>query len=470
MLYHLIVNGVETKVTINKESLKFESDGTESITYMFDDVIGCEEVMTGWVWKTEVTRVWLIEHGSSNLLLKKCRVVSGDQRRRFQHDLTEKIVMETKRPKKVLVMINPNGGNRTATRDLRDIVEPVFRLSGMSMDIILSEYPGHLIAATKGYDFTNIDGIVLLGGDGTYHEVLNVLMRKRQEEQGVDINDPNAALSPLNIPLGLIPTGTKSHWSELHIGSLDVLTATLHIVQGKTVPSNVMVLYSNGKLVAFVCAGFSHGYLSNLVSRCDRNFRWLGRSRYRLVSMWMLLFESLTQYVYDAKVTFYTSVTKRQNTETNEKEIFVADRKLTGYSSYTSDTVTYNRTFWDLMNFNGNANFDGSIHLDGSRMFVPKPTMFSSFVLFGTIQLESVRKAFKQLREKTCLDQFPNELDVLPVRGLKLELTGNPDDAEPDTSMGRRKMVLDGEMYDLETPTSELWYKEDVVPIFSSYL
>lgn len=55
-------------------------------------------------------------------------------------------------------------------------------------------------------------------------------------------------------------------------------------------------------------------------------------------------------------------------------------------------------------------------------------------------------------------DQFPNELDVLPVRGLKLELTGNPDDAEPDTSMGRRKMVLDGEMYDLETPTSELWY------------
>lgn len=34
MLYHLIVNGVETKVTINKESLKFESDGTESSKYM----------------------------------------------------------------------------------------------------------------------------------------------------------------------------------------------------------------------------------------------------------------------------------------------------------------------------------------------------------------------------------------------------------------------------------------------------
>lgn len=43
---------------------------------------------------------------------------------------------ETKRPKRVLVMINPNGGNRTARKDFRNIVEPVFRLSGMTMDII----------------------------------------------------------------------------------------------------------------------------------------------------------------------------------------------------------------------------------------------------------------------------------------------------------------------------------------------
>ncbi|XP_048772636.1 uncharacterized protein LOC125678311 [Ostrea edulis] len=470
MLYSLVVDGLETKVTLNNENLKFESNGTQNITYLFDDVIGCEEVVSGWVWKTEVTRVWLIEHGSSNLLLKKCRVVSGDQRKRFQHDLTEKIEKETKRPKKVLVMINPNGGNRTATKDFRDIVEPVFRLSGMSMDIIFSEHPGYLIAATKSYDFSNTDGIVLLGGDGTYHEVLNVLMRKRQEELSVDINDPNAALSPLNIPFGLIPTGSAGHWSVNHTGSQDVLTATLNIVKGKTVASSLMALYSNGKLQGFGCAGFGYGYFTNVLFRCDKNFRWLGRYRYKLLSMWVLLFESLTQYNYDAKVTFYTSVTERRNTETNETEIFAADRKLTGYTSYTSDTVTYNRTFWDMMIFNGNANIDGSVLIDASRMFVSKPTMFTSFVLFGTISLESVHKFFKQLRGKQELEQFPNEVDVLHVRGLKLDLTGNSDDAEPDTSMGVRTTTLDGEKYELEIPTCELWYKEDVVPIFSSYL
>lgn len=61
-----------------------------SESYPIDDVIGCEEVVTGWFWRTEVTRVWLIEHGPSNSLLKRSIIVSGDLRKRFQHDLTEK--------------------------------------------------------------------------------------------------------------------------------------------------------------------------------------------------------------------------------------------------------------------------------------------------------------------------------------------------------------------------------------------
>lgn len=43
---------------------------------------------------------------------------------------------ETKRPKRVLVLINPIGGNGTAMVDFRNIVKPVFSLSGISMDII----------------------------------------------------------------------------------------------------------------------------------------------------------------------------------------------------------------------------------------------------------------------------------------------------------------------------------------------
>ncbi|XP_056019347.1 uncharacterized protein LOC125678327 [Ostrea edulis] len=470
MLYNLVVDGVDTKVTINEESLRFETISNVDISYRFDDVIGCEEEIMGWFWRTEVTRVWLIEHGSSNTLLKQSRVVSGDQRKRFQHDLTEKIGKETKRPKSMLVMINPKGGNRTATKDFRDIVEPVFRLSGMSMDIIFSKHPGHLIDVTKNYDFTNTDAIILLGGDGTYHEVLNALMRKKQKEQGVDINDPNAALSPLNIPFGLIPTGSASHWSRNCTGSRDVLTTALHVIQGRTVTSPLMAVHNNGKYVGFGCSGVGYGFLPNVLYHGDRNFRWLGRSRYTIVALWVLLFETLAQYHYNAKLTFQTSVTERRNTETNETEIFVADRKLTGYTSYTSDTVIYNRKFLDMLLLNGHSIYNGKVLVDASRMFVPKPTMFSCLLLFDTIQSVSVREFLKHFFGATYMDDLSSVMDVLHARELSVELSENQEDADQDVSMTKRIAQLDGEIYELESPNFQIRYKLDVVRVFSSYL
>lgn len=34
----------------------------------------------------------------------------------------------------------------------------------------------------------------------------------------------------------------------------------------------------------------------------------------------------------------YISVSERQNNDTNETEVYVGERKLSGYSSYTTDT------------------------------------------------------------------------------------------------------------------------------------
>lgn len=61
-----------------------------AVTYGLDDVIGCDEMSTGWVFKTEVTRLWVIEPGPSNTLLKLSKTISGDQRKRFQQEVAEK--------------------------------------------------------------------------------------------------------------------------------------------------------------------------------------------------------------------------------------------------------------------------------------------------------------------------------------------------------------------------------------------
>ena len=48
----------------------------------------------------------------------------------------------------------------------------------------------------------------MLGGDGSFAEVANVLLRKVQEKAGVDYNEPRTKVQPMEIPIAMIPTGT----------------------------------------------------------------------------------------------------------------------------------------------------------------------------------------------------------------------------------------------------------------------
>lgn len=312
--------------------------------------------------------------------------------------------------------------------------------------------------------------VVLLGGDGSYHEVVNVLMRKKQEEHGIDVDDPNSPLSPLKIPIAMIPTGSGNGVSENNTGSKDVLTAALHVVKGKTISSHLLALYSGHKLLGFGGTASTYGFMTDLLYYSDRKFRWLGRSRYLFVPMWMFLCKSLTQRVFNANVTYYTSVSERRNSDTNETELYVGERKLTGYSSYTADTMVFNRTLWNMMTLNGNVIFDGQVVFDVPRMFVPKPSLLSSFIFYDTVSVRSVFKFFKHVSKRTPADILNTEMEVVSARGLEVELVDGIEAENQDLRTLRRLIQLDGEMYSLETPSFQLWYKKDVVQIFTSYL
>lgn len=186
--------------------------------------------------------------------------------------------------------------------------------------------------------------------------------------------------------------------------------------------------------------------------------------------MWMFLCKSLTHRVFNANVTYYTSVNERRNSDTNEAEVYVGERKLSGYSSYTTDTVVFNRTLWNMMTLNGNVIFDGQVVFDVPRMFVPKPSMFSSFIFYDTVSVGSVFKFFKHVSKRTPADILNTEMEVVSARGLEVELVDGIEEENQDLRELRRLVQLDGEMYSLETPSFQLWYKRDVVQIFTSYL
>lgn len=47
-----------------------------------------------------------------------------------------------------------------------------------------------------------------MGGDGTVLEVINTLLTRVQKEADLDYDQPTCKLKPLEIPIGIIPTGT----------------------------------------------------------------------------------------------------------------------------------------------------------------------------------------------------------------------------------------------------------------------
>ena len=61
--------------------------------------------------------------------------------------------------------------------------------------------------AYKELMFVLIYSIVLVGGDGSYHQAVNSLQRRLLKEAGLDENDPATDLPRVPFPIGIIPAG-----------------------------------------------------------------------------------------------------------------------------------------------------------------------------------------------------------------------------------------------------------------------
>lgn len=115
--------------------------------------------------------------------------------------------------KKLLFVMNPNAGTRKANKVLPEIFS-IFNRAGYSVTAYMTAGPGdctQIIARMA----REMDVVVCCGGDGTFHEAINGLLRS-----GVDI------------PIGYIPAGTTNDFAaSLHL-PLGVIEAAKAIVEG----------------------------------------------------------------------------------------------------------------------------------------------------------------------------------------------------------------------------------------------
>jgi len=131
--------------------------------------------------------------------------------------------------KKCVVIYNPVSGKEDFKNKL-DYVEKRFTEAGYDVEFICTKRPKHAIMIAKELGQKEFDLLVIAGGDGTFHEVINGLQFK-------------------TIPrIGYIPSGTTCDFAHTLKISRDVRKAIDNILTG--VPAKMDIINSNkGKFV-----------------------------------------------------------------------------------------------------------------------------------------------------------------------------------------------------------------------------
>ncbi|CAI5635742.1 unnamed protein product [Oreochromis niloticus] len=197
----------------------------------------------------------------------------------------EQLSLLTSRPKSLLVYINPFGGKRHGKRIYEQKVAPMFRLAGIATTVIVTERANHAEDHLKTEaNLDKYDGVVCVGGDGMFSEVLHGLVARTQNDHGVDQNQPDAELVPCSLRIGIIPAGSTDCICFATVGTNDPVTSALHIIVGDSQPMDVCSVHHNDVFLRYSVSLLGYGFYGDVLSDSERN-RWLGPARYDLAGV-----------------------------------------------------------------------------------------------------------------------------------------------------------------------------------------
>jgi len=166
---------------------------------------------------------------------------------------------------KLLIIYNPHAGHGKA-RKLLSKVKAYLELRSIDFQLQLTEYQGHACEIAENADFSQFQGIIACGGDGTVFEVLNGYQRN----------------SAINKPvMGIIPNGTGNAFvrdmeyqpGDWKKGIDTLLNASKKMIDvGKFTTANETYYFIN-------ILGF--GFISD-VNEESIKYKWMGNFAYIL--------------------------------------------------------------------------------------------------------------------------------------------------------------------------------------------
>jgi len=191
--------------------------------------------------------------------------------------------------KKILVVYNPYAGKNMAQELMTELILPGFAARGIEVVECKTEYVNHAREIGLEKDLSGIDAIVVLGGDGTIHELANGLLLRHS---GAQDSLP---------PLGIIPLGSGNalasdfRQSQLRRGQLISMHKEIRTVvdwsldrisQGHSCCIDSLEVTAAKQRVTAVAL-----MLYGLVGEVDilaEPLRWLGPTRFDVVALWEL--------------------------------------------------------------------------------------------------------------------------------------------------------------------------------------
>lgn len=185
----------------------------------------------------------------------------------------------TARPKHLLVFINPFGGKGQGKRIYERKVAPLFSLACITTEVIVTERENQAKETLFEVNVDKYDGIVCVGGDGMFSEVLHGLIGRTQRSAGVDQNQPRAKLVRSPLRIGIIPAGSTDCVCYSTVGINDAQTSALHIVIGDSLSMDVSSVHHNNMLLRYSVSLLGYGFYGDLIKDSEKK-RWMGPARY----------------------------------------------------------------------------------------------------------------------------------------------------------------------------------------------
>jgi len=162
---------------------------------------------------------------------------------------------------KLTMIVNPNAGKKQGLK-VAEQAKAELTQRGFQIETLVSTKAGETATLAESLNIDNVQGILAVGGDGTLFEVVNGLLKNRDD---------------LSIPLGQIPVGTgNSFIKDLGINSVE---EALDVISSKkTRPVDLgHFTYSGGQHYFINLLG--SGFVSNVAYR-GKKYKALGSLSY----------------------------------------------------------------------------------------------------------------------------------------------------------------------------------------------